>query len=610
MINPQAIRLKSFLYNTIFIVEDRNHWETCSLKCDKEHDLILCVDFALKNELELNGFNVAFLDHLVESSVLDDLNAKMWHFLYNWNRDEFGNDILAHEGFDLGEALLLNLINDVTYFCLFFFNIYAIKSINYKKLIVATNDEVVLNVLNKLGLEYVFNHSTSKSNRIVYSFPIAKWMHEAINKINWKEKLKIILGVSLDRLGIIFDNVIRKEKKRIFIQAYHPTFKIIDHLITSNITKIVLPDYVKTEERKNIFKQRRIQYKDKQAKGHEKEFVLAKYNSAEKYKWEFEGHVISDHLYEIIKKTIELKIDGTISKAKSIKKYFDKHPLHLMIPVTNFWLENRLIMNYCRNNKIPVFFIVNGLLNNSYLNEGMDSDFVNCYSQSCKEDFFKCAANVFALGDPRMDKYANTQPKTINRLNPIIMIGAAGYDVTNINSYLAYEFDFLYDILKSTQILINEGFQAKIVLKVRANGYAHLYDSFVKEYFPNIEIKVIQYQNFYEVVKEADLYISIFSQTIFEASCLGIPAIYYKKDTEKIFRPFDGKSELITAENIEELIQKIKMFYSDSSEFSMFKDKAVLEKYIGPLDGNNLKRNIDFIGNLLNNPIDRHSVTI
>ena len=60
---------------------------------------------------------------------------------------------------------------------------------------------------------------------------------------------------------------------------------------------------------------------------------------------------------------------------------------------------------------------------------------------------------------------------------------------------------------------------------MRGNGYLDLYTNFVNEYFSCLKIVLIQDKSFFEVIKEADLYLSIFSQTIFEASCLGIPVI-------------------------------------------------------------------------------------
>jgi spore coat polysaccharide biosynthesis predicted glycosyltransferase SpsG len=102
-----------------------------------------------------------------------------------------------------------------------------------------------------------------------------------------------------------------------------------------------------------------------------------------------------------------------------------------------------------------------------------------------------------------------------------------------------------------------------------------------------------------EVLLKAEFFISIYSQTLFEASCLGIPVLYYKKDTQVSHPPFDGKSELVTAFCFDDLVAKMEMFYSNHSIYEPFMDKKVMEKYVGALDGKNTERNLDFIYSLV-----------
>jgi CDP-glycerol glycerophosphotransferase (TagB/SpsB family) len=110
---------------------------------------------------------------------------------------------------------------------------------------------------------------------------------------------------------------------------------------------------------------------------------------------------------------------------------------------------------------------------------------------------------------------------------------------------------------------------------------------------------VLQTVAIYEVLQRTDLYISLYSQTLFEASCLGIPSIYYKKDKEYLDPPFDNKSELVTVDNVIALKQAFLDFKVDAPRFDAFLDKSIMEKYIGPLDGKNLERNLDFIYDIL-----------
>jgi hypothetical protein len=456
-----------------------------------------------------------------------------------------------------------------------------------------------LQVLEILGFEYKLDTYEFSEDWLVYSFPISKWMDEAINRKTIRKKIKNVLSSSFDIFGLVWDYFTIKKRKRIYIQSYHPTVKIIERLLGDKDKRLILPDFSFFHGVSRLIRQRRISYRSATVSKTEIQEVLQQYIQGEKFQWVYEGIDLSTILYKIVDEVVKENISEAILKAKVVSKYFNKYPLDLAIPVTDLWLENRIVMNYCRNNDIPTFFIANGLLNNPLMNEGKDSNFVNCHSLACKEDYFFNAQNVYPLGDPRMDEYAEVEPKNVNRELPTIIIGAAGYDVTDLNSYLAFEFDFLFDILTSIYSLQVLGYQSKIVLKVRANGYSSLYDSFTKEYFPSLKVEIIQNTPFIEVVKRADLYISFYSQTIFEAASLGIPVIYYKKDTQTIFRPFDGKGDLVTATDDHTLIEKIELFYAGDSVFESFQKKANLEKFVGPLDGNNLKRNLDFINGLL-----------
>ena len=140
-----------------------------------------------------------------------------------------------------------------------------------------------------------------------------------------------------------------------------------------------------------------------------------------------------------------------------------------------------------------------------------------------------------------------------------------------------------------------------MVLKVRANGYSAIYKQFTKEYFPDVCVKIAEDVPMGTVLDETDIYISIYSQTLFEASCMGIPVVYHKCDREIMDPPFDGKSELLTTRNIPDLTRALRDFLEGNSRFDKFLDKAVMEKYIGPLDGKNLERNLDFVLSWLKN---------
>lgn len=590
-------------FKNVYIVDNRNRWTNFALIFNPETDIVFCIDFGLKNELEKSGFQVFYLDHIVEPSILQDANYQMHYFLDNWFKNDLGEDLLVYKGLKLGDALLLNLITDTTSFCHFFFNAIAIKKLNYETLILGIKDDLVHRVFEKLNLKYTnANVLENKSNLQEYVFPISIWVNSRLYKQSLKQKIIGLLKNTLTSIQAIIDAT-KESKNNLYIQEYHPTEEIITKLINRKDIVVRTTDYTL---KRSLLNQRRIPKSFPKKSDNENKHLLNVYINANKQNWCFEGYNLSAFLYEILTPIVRSKINEAINTADTIIRHFEKNNYLIVIPVTNYWLENRLIMNYAKNKNIPVFMIANGLLNMSFENDGRDSEYINCYSETVKEDYFNNSKNAFCLGDPRMDKYSFEPKKEINYENPVIIIGAAGFNSIDLNSYLAYEFDFLYDILYALNKVRQNGLNYKIILKVRDNGYAYQYQNFVNEYFDDLNIEIIQNVPFYTLIKQADLYISIYSQTLFEASCLGIPVIYYKKDTQFINRPFNSQNELVTASNPEEIEEKILAFYADSDIFNVFKERLVLEKYIGPLDGNNVQRNIDFINSILKQQITKH----
>ncbi|MDB4921093.1 hypothetical protein [Mucilaginibacter sp.] len=597
MISLNNDEISKHIYSNVFIVENRNLWNFNVINCNKDTDLVLCLDFALKRELQNSGYHVEFLDHLTNNEILEKLNFEMHGFLNSWFKDQYGKDLLHYNGLDLGDSHLLLIINEVDYFCHFFFNIIALKQLKYQNLFVATNNEHIIKCINKMDLQYEIIEQPKQEPKPVYIFPILEWVSEKTQKPSFSYILKNTLANFFDFIFKITDPLTNKGKKYIYVHRYHPTLALVKELQKAKGIQLVYNNY---SGLKDIRKERRIHYKPQKDNSGKVTALLANFTQNRYHTWYYEGYKISDYLYEIIYKVLSDKLNLTINAADSINDWFKKNRIDLMIPITNLWIENRLIMKYCQANDIPVFMIINGLLTFSFYNDAKDSDYVNCYSESIKAEYFNSAPNAIPLGDPRMDNYANISHKNINYINPTIVIGTAGYNPVDLNSYLAVEFDFLYDILLNIQELISEGKKIKVILKIRGNGYVHLYTSFVNEYFNGLDIEFAQDQSFNDVIKKADLYITIYSQTLFEASCMGIPVIYYKKDTQFVHKPFDGRSELVTASDAGELLQALQSFFELDKRFDLFKRKDIMEKYIGYLDGHNTKRNADYILNLVN----------
>ncbi|WP_295127419.1 hypothetical protein [uncultured Chitinophaga sp.] len=592
------INLPIMSYRSIYIVESACFWPAVQEVVDGQLDLVLTLDFALKNKLTEEGLKVVYLDHILKTEFLERCNFELHNFLDNWYKQPDGSDFFTFRDIPTGNSFLLNLVNPVSYHVHFLVNLLAVKSLQYEQLYVAAEDVTVLGLLNELEIRHTLLSDVPVRKARTYFFPISKWMNEKISGRSLKTKVRDFIYAALDKSLSVYDYVFTRNKTYVMVQHYFPTAPIIQQLRQDKAILLVVKNYSKTLW--GILRERRIP----PAATADRYEVLGKeafkrFNATTFASWEIGGFDVAGSLKVVIENIIESLVPEAFAKVGAIARFFGRYPVKLMIPVTDLWMENRLIMNYCKQHKIPVFMVINGLLIHNFEKEGRDCDWVNGYSQTMKDDYFYGAENVWCLGDPRMDHYAVQSPRNVNRNTPNITIGAAGYSPVDLNSYLAYEFEFIHGILTACRLLKQEGRAFTITLKIRANNYSGHYKTFVDEYFGDLSVQVIQHTPFQEVILKADVYISFFSQTIFEATALRIPAIYYKNDTQVLNRPFDQQSELVTVSTPEELAGALHAFFEADERFDLLMDRQVLEKYIGPMDGRNTDRNIAAIYSLI-----------
>lgn len=579
-------------YSTVYIIDDRDYWEVCKKNVNKKKDLILTIDFALSKMMVEMGYSTWVLDSLADSDFLQEKNIEMHFFLDNWHTKAFSEHKLNYSGINIGEVIKLYILDDTTLFCQFFFNLICLKSIKFEKLILCSSYNIICDILNKLNIPFYSNKNEVINQHNSYIFPISKWIDSRTKNITIKKKI----GIYLKNVFDIFNEVIyqHKGKKVIYIQDYYPTKSIVEKLICENDYIVMLPDY---RIGFSIFRHIRIvpfttNWRPKLLD------CIALNSEDDIIPWISLDHELHKYLMPYINKVLLNKIGEVRILIDKIINRLEKYELVLSVPVTDYWPENNIVIQYSRAKSIPVFMIANGLLLLPHENDGKKADYINCYSEIIRKEYLNGADNGVVLGDPRMDQYANRIAKKINRKDPTITIGAAGYNNIDLNSNLSFEFDFLFDILKSIKYLIKNGYSLKVILKLRTNSYNSTYKNFCKEYFPEINMVVETNKLFSEVLISTDLYISFYSQTLFEASVLGIPTIYYKKDRQFLNSPFNNDCELCTASNLSQLKELLIKFYDNDDIYNNFMDKSVLCKYIGPLDGKNHNRNIDFIKKL------------
>jgi len=589
-------------YRHIYMVQDRNHWESCRALHDPAKDLVLTFDFGLRRVVRASGGDAEYADHLADCRRLEKSNFDAYRFFARWYYDREGRDIFSHRGVDFGGAFRIEIWNDITYYARLVLNFREIKTLAHEKLFVAMEDSAAIEVLSALSFPSERLPPPARRPAPVFFFPIYRWMEERAvlnNERNFKSGLRALAGVFFDAACAVIDFFsFGPSRTFVFLCHYYPLDAVMAALKRDRRLRVVSDKYVKA---KDVLRQRRLPLHPPAKELPERAAALLReYRARRQEAWTDDGFDLAGLLSEVIVRRITPSVRWHLQLIDSIQRYFQGKDLRLMVTFTSIGIVNALMAQYCRKRGVPVYLVINGLLVNSYLDEAKQADSINAYGESIKNNYFRGMSNVVCLGDPRMDAYARAPAKAIDRKSPTIVVGTAGFNNIDLNSYVAYEFDFMHDILSVCRRVGKEGLRPRVLIKVRTNGYRGQYEAFVHEYFPDLSVEFFSAVPIEKILERADLYISQYSQTLFEASCLGVPVIYYKNDTEQdMHPPFDGKSELVTAHSTDDLVEKIHAFTEGSSLYDAFLDKKNMEKYVGPLDGGATRRNLERVHALL-----------
>lgn len=566
-------------------------------------DLVLTYDFALKREVETMGGKACYVDHIVDPREMQQNNFLAYEFFRNWHRDGAGRDLFEYCGISFGFALRLYYWSEYLFYVRARLCLGQLRTLRFDKLFAGTRLGMIESVLEDMSISFTPVFPEAATNHCAYYFPIHEWMNENIGRRGTKANVASILthltGVLLSWVDRAGGN--RRTLPMVFVQNYHPTTGIIKRLTQERKVRVLGVTIAKTALR-TLRNSRYLPLwgsaRSFDAKADE---IMRRFRSTRHARLILSnGEDITDGAYSVIDRQIAGRMAETLRSLKCVIHYLDRNPIQLQVMISNVGETSALIDSVCRARGIPGFLIINGWLSGAFLDEGKYATTINAYAPSIKENYFRAMENVVCLGDPRMDGYPPvSRALGVGKSAVEIAVGASGYNNIDLNSYVAVEFEFMFDVLQALQAVKRQGKNLRITIKVRPNGYIEQYRRFSEEYFPGLVDVIVDRAPMREVLEKADFYISIYSQTIFEASCLGVPCIYYKKDDEILDPPFDGKSELVTADSVEDLTAAILGFFAGSSRFDAFLCRSVMEKYIGPLDGENLSRNLDYIYSLL-----------
>lgn len=588
----------------VFILESRHWLNAIEGQFDLSSDIFLTFDFAVKHEIEVRGGKAYYVDSLCDQKEMQENNFKAIEFLKKWHLDSSGNDIFFAQGVPFGFSFRIEIWSEYLFYVRLRANLNKLGEFGTENIYIGEDKSFIGDILDEMGVSYKELTNPSKTKSPVYFFDIHEYMQEALHQKSMKSFARDTLVKTLSFSRYYLDLFFSKDHSHtsVFVQNYHPTKKILEQLQEDSDIRVVTPSLAARKGIKKYFAQRMIPIRGR---------VTSFLKHSESLLRDFRknrcsslvlanGLDITSGAYNVIEKQIAPIVPEALQILDSVTRYVNHKPIHLQVMIANIGLLQTIVDCVLKTKQVPSYFIINGLLSHEFSDEGCYASTINSYSESIKEHYFKGATNVVCLGDPRMDAYiSQNKSNPIERMTPTISIGASGFNNTDLNSYVAVEFDFIFDILTAFNDLKGEGASFKLKIKVRPNGVLNQYQTFVKDYFPELVVEIVREVTMAEVFENTDLYISIYSQTLFEASCLGIPVIYYKKDKEILSPPFDQKSELVTVNSIETLKQAFIDFQSKHQRFEPFLDKSIMEKYVGHLDGKNLERNLAYIRGLL-----------
>jgi len=588
----------------IYIVEDRSCWIRTPENFDLERDLVLTFDFSLCHLIRSMGGRAEFLDALSTQAENQSNNFVIQNYLRHWYLDGNGEDIFRYQDIDFGPALLLEIWNDVVYEVRLALCLSVVANISYKELLLVSPSEGLEDLVSSTGLKYEVHEVNKDLKAAVYYFPIQQWLDSKFAHSSLRLRFsEYVLNKRAQGIFVFLRSGILKTRlKNVFIHEYHPTMDLLTYFQRKSNCRVFQGDISRARGFRGLL------LKDIPIPlyGRSNDFIKKSEELTDDFTSRACARIVTTtgqdltmRIRNLIHKRLIEVLPRYLQSLFSINKNFNAMNLDLIVLISNLGRIPSLLHCVAQNSGIPSFLIINGMLLSDFMDEAKRADFINSYSTSIRDNYFSQQSNVFALGDPRMDKYTESRSNVpvINR--PVITIGTSGFNPVDLNSNLAVEFQFLAEVLTAIQLETKSDFLPRAILKIRANNYRYQYQSFIDDYFSMMEVEITKEDSIEEVLSRSDLYISIYSQTLFQAAALGVPSIYHQSDRELMHTPFDGKSELVTTSDISSLRNAIKDFSQASSRFDLFMEREVLEKYIGPLDGRNLQRNLNFIENLL-----------
>jgi hypothetical protein len=590
-------------YGQIFIVETLSQFKEVSPKYSIDSDLFLTFDFDLKKHIVEMGGEALYIDNMNNSIENQQNNFILQSFLENWALSPESKDLFTYKGVSFSRAFRILFLSELFELARLRSSLNNLNFIRFESITLIEHSSKIENILLEMNMTFSHHQVPILDSSNSFYFDDAAYMEKSLRPAGLKSFIHGRMFPYYFRLKFFLDkrcNVARS-KKTIYVHAYHPTESLIEAMQGINDVHLVYPNFVKGKGIRKLVNQSQIPYRGCSNFHFEVAIELIK-GATRKFNQKLvlvDGQDLTSKAYELITNKISDVLPQCLSDIDVIIFYQKAMNIRLSIPVSSLGVRQILVESVLDSYSVPSFLILNGMMNSKFGDESKKASIINCYSEGIKREYFKEAKNALPLGDPRMDRYSFQSPKRFDSNVPekiTVGVGTSGFNSIDLNSYAAIEFEFINDIL---EILEDRSpFITSIVLKTRANNSRKQYEKFINEHWNTSKNRILlsEISDFSNFIASCDVYISTYSQTLFEAAAAGVPPVYYKKDVEKLYPPFDDSGELMTAPNREALAILIdKVLDKKSNLTSMIPSLDYIEEYVGKVDGQSMRRNLEFI---------------
>jgi hypothetical protein len=580
-------------YRRIYIVESRRRWKAVQGEYIPGADLVLTYDFGLRREIRALGGEAHYVDQLVDPEVMRANNLLVYRFFEHWSVDATGRDLFEHMDVPFSQALRTDFWNDLLSYARICLCLERLRGIQFERLVVGTDIGLVERVLGEWDVPFTAVDKPAGEDIPNYSFPIHQWMRENIRRVGAKAKVYAFGFWLIGRVRGLLDAIMGSARRpTVFVQEYYPTQDIAHRLRRDSRVRVMAAAPTRAHPLGRAVPLPTLAIRHHRCA----ERLWARFGEHRASRLILStGMDVSRGAFRLIEERLTQNLPHIVRTVEAVVRYTDQDPFALAVLISNIGEISATVSCVCRRRGIPTYLIINGFLVSEYGDDSKHATTINSYSPSIGTHYFRGMPNVVHLGDPRMDRYPPHPRRALVPGRFTVTIGAAGFNLTDLNSYVAVEFDFLHDVLEGLSRVKRTCPELRVVVKVRANGYRDQYERFTAEYFPGLVEEIVDQGTVTSLLANTDFYVSIYSTTLFEASCLGIPVLYYRVGDYYKSPPFDGGSEMVTAQTIDEVVRAVDDARAGHPRFDLFLDRTVMSQYVGPLDGHNTERNLRFI---------------